>query len=705
MSTNELRSPNMCSVVYRTINCLTNDNLINIVNPKIDKMLPLVPRVESLMKQVEILSSQLTAKFDQLPKDFRNPDMTEYSQQLKRTAEAAIVTASTTIASQSTIVGGKDGQQSSSSSSGELSEDLRKRKVEEWIAHLTVSHGERGQEYDTVSELTPDDSVSNIGLNTNKQSQQIDEARISGRSSGDGRNPGTPRNLNTGRKNSTENLFEGRFTCSIHNEELPSSCETFSRSSKNEYSSDSASENTLTEYRADKVDTSYDEKSAEELLAVLGINSEAEEWDVDDLLLDLAKMYTGQAVKNSPNIVGTLLYLLKKGAGANVNALDAESKTPLHYPSETGNTAVVELLIERNADFNIEDRLGWTALHIAASKGRTLVVELLLRNGVDIEQKTDGYRYSALALAASAGRTSIVKCLLKAGASFDVRDVDGYTPLHAASLEGHVGIVETLVKAGASIDVGDNVSRTPLIWASRNDHVWVVDILLKAGTSIDAEDTKRFTPLICASYEGHIGVVERLLKAGASINTGDTQGRTPLIWAAHMGHVEVVKRLLKAGASIEAGDNDGWTPLLSASCMGHDGVVKTLLRAGAALDLKTEDGRTALMRSAYWGHKQTTELLLAAGADIRARDKNGDTVLHSALDKHSRGCDQEFACAFCVGFETRRDMVKLLCKKGADPSAKNCRRESPLSLVYDERDYFKSEQKVLINLLKRFGAE
>ena len=107
----------------------------------------------------------MTAKFEKLPKDFRNSDMTEYSQQLKRTAEAVIVTASTIIESKSTIVGGKDRQQPPSSNSGEPSEDLRKRKIEEWISHLTVSHGEREQEYDAVSELTPDDSVSSIGLN------------------------------------------------------------------------------------------------------------------------------------------------------------------------------------------------------------------------------------------------------------------------------------------------------------------------------------------------------------------------------------------------------------------------------------------------------------------------------------------------------------------------------------------------------------
>ena len=98
ISTIKLHNTILCLFLYRNISCLTNNNLINIVNLKIDRILPLVPRVENLIKQVELLSLQLTAKFEKLPKDFRNPNIKEYSQQLKRTAETTIITASTIIA-------------------------------------------------------------------------------------------------------------------------------------------------------------------------------------------------------------------------------------------------------------------------------------------------------------------------------------------------------------------------------------------------------------------------------------------------------------------------------------------------------------------------------------------------------------------------------------------------------------------------------
>ena len=597
MSIIKLHSSRLCSLIYRAINCLTNDNLINNVNPKIDRMLPLVPKVDSLIKQFQNLSSQLNAKFDKLPKEFQDPDMAERSQQLKRTAEAMIVAASTIIESQSTIVGGRDGEQPPQSISGELLESLRKRKVEEWISQLTVSHGEREQEYDTGSELTPDDSVSSIGSNKKKRSQQIVEAGMPGPSLGADKSAGTLINVSTGRENLIENVFMEEFTHSSHIEEIPSSSEEDS-------DFDEISENTLTEYRADhNVDISYDEKSTQELLAVLATECETKEWTVNDLLLDLAKMKAGPGVRSTSNIVGrTLLYLLEMGA--DVNAMDAKSQTSLHRASRVGNIAVVEQLVERNADLNMEDEDGWTALGVAASEGRT----------------------------------STVECLLKAGAS------------------------------------------------------------------IDARNGERDTPLIRASSGGYVRVVEALLKAGALIDTGNDKGNIPLIWASRNGHIEVVETLLKAGASIDTANNKRWTPLIEASYKGHVGVVKTLLKAGGVSDSKSENGRRALKRSTYRGHKPITELLLDAGADIKARSKSGNTVLHEVLCEHYEDCTIN-QCAFCAGSETRQDMVKLLCEKGADPSAKNRWGDSPLSLVYEEGAFSRSEQEALAKLLKSFRAE
>ena len=623
MSLIALDCSKLCSVVDRAINCRTNNNLINVINPKIDGILPLVPKVESLIKQIENLSSQLTAKFAELPEDFQKSKMTENTQQLKHTAEAVIITASTIIRSQSTIVGGQDRQQPSSSSSGHFPEALRNSFVEEWISQLTIDQGEMRLESDIISELMPDDSVSCVARN--KQSQEIDEVGMPGSSPDTTQNESCP--TSTGRENLENTVLDEE---SVH---LNSSDET---SSSSEYlNSDTVSAKTLTAYREDPgVYASYNEKSAKELLTILGTDPEAKGWKVNDSLFDVARMKAGSGLRSSSNIVGTLAYLLEKGG--DVNSKNANSCTPLHFASQEGNTVVVELLVERNADTNMNDKYGWTALHNAARRGHTPVVEILLIGGADIECETERHPTTSLRLAASAGRESTVECLLKAGASMDARTIGGDTPLHSSSRWGHVGVVKKLLKGGALTE-------------SRN----------KYGD----------TPLHIASSRGHIGVIEALLKAGALIDTRSKSGSAALHYANEKGRV---------------------------------GVVETLLRSGALVDVKNNRGRTSLLDAAYWGHKTNIELLLAAGADIKARSKKGSTVLHQSLYTHREDYKDHHACAFCAGSVTREDIVKLLCEKGADPSVKNHKGGTPLSLI--RKGVSRSESRALRRVLKKYGA-
>ena len=595
-------SSKLCSVVDRAINCRTNDNLINVINPKVDGILPLVPKVESLIKQIETLSSQLTAKFAELPKDFQKSKITESTQQLKHTAEAVIITASTVIRSQSTIADGKDRRQPSSSSSGHLSEVLRNPFVEEWISNLTIDQGEMRLESDIISELMPDDSVSCVALNRNKQSQEIDEAEMPGSSPDTTQNAGSPTSLSTGRENLMNTVLDEE---SVHLNPFDDS------KSSEDLDSDTVSANTMTAYQKNhSVYTSYNEKSAKELLADLGTDPEAKGWKVNDLLFDLARMKAGSGVRSSSNIVETLRYVLEKGG--DINSKNANSRTPLHYASQEGNTAVVELLVERDADTNMNDKHGWTALHNAARRGHTPVVEVLLNGGANIESETKQHPTTSLLLAASAGRASTVECLLKAGASMNARTIGGKTPLLKASRWGHVGVVETLLKAGAPTDSRYKYGDTPLHCASARGHVGVIEALLKAGAPTDLRNECGNTPLHKASNRGHVRVVEALLRSDALVDLKNNWGRTSLLDAAYSGHKTIIDLLLAAGADIKATSKTGSTALhqslykheegcedhnACAFCAGsvtREDIVKLLCEKGADPSVKTNDRVTPL---------------------------------------------------------------------------------------------------------------
>lgn len=76
-------------------------------------------------------------------------------------------------------------------------------------------------------------------------------------------------------------------------------------------------------------------------------------------------------------------------AAAAVTATDAKGSSILHYAISSGKPStqlvpLLELLIERGADVNVEDNQGMTVLHQAAKSCPCAVVEVLLANGAII---------------------------------------------------------------------------------------------------------------------------------------------------------------------------------------------------------------------------------------------------------------------------------------------------------------------------------
>ncbi|CAL8315261.1 unnamed protein product [Merluccius merluccius] len=322
--------------------------------------------------------------------------------------------------------------------------------------------------------------------------------------------------------------------------------------------------------------------------------------------------------------------------GANVNLDDVDCWSALISAAKEGHLDVVKELLENSAYLEHRDMGGWTALMWAAYKGRVEVSQLLLENGAN--PNTTGQQYSVYPIiwAAGRGHADIVKLLLENGAKVNCSDKYGTTPLIWASRKGHLESVMHLLENGADVDQEGANSMTALIVGVKGGFTDVVKELLKRSPNVNMTDKDGNTALMIAAKEGHTEIVQDLLDAGTYVNIPDRSGDTVLIGAVRGGHVEIVKALLHKYADIDIRGQENKTALYWAVEKGNATMVRDILQCNPDTENCTKDGETPLIKATKMRNIDIVELLLDKGAKVSAVDKKGDTPLHIAIRGRSR---------------------------------------------------------------------
>ncbi|XP_030577937.1 kinase D-interacting substrate of 220 kDa B isoform X5 [Archocentrus centrarchus] len=322
--------------------------------------------------------------------------------------------------------------------------------------------------------------------------------------------------------------------------------------------------------------------------------------------------------------------------GANVNLDDVDCWSALISAAKEGHVEVVKELLENSAYIEHRDMGGWTALTWASYKGRVEVTKLLLEHGAN--PNTTGQQYSVYPIiwAAGRGHADIVKLLLQNGAKVNCSDKYGTTPLIWAARKGHFDCVMHLLENGADVDQEGANSMTALIVAVKGGYTEVVKELLKRNPNVNMTDKDGNTALMIAAKEGYTEIVQDLLDAGTYVNIPDRSGDTVLIGAVRGGHVEIVRALLHKYADIDIRGQESKTALYWAVEKGNATMVRDILQCNPDTETCTKDGETPLIKATKMRNIEIVELLLDKGAKVSAVDKKGDTPLHIAIRGRSR---------------------------------------------------------------------
>lgn len=180
-----------------------------------------------------------------------------------------------------------------------------------------------------------------------------------------------------------------------------------------------------------------------------------------------------------------------------VDCTDNKNDTPLIYAARSEGSMrdrglkTANILIEKGAKIDQSGDLKRTALHTAAQQGFKALVEKLIDKDANIE-KTDTYGFTPLMMAArtpSADNYDTGKLLVELGADIMKIDQKNRTALHHAAKSGNESFAKYLLRQAESIQadilsLADSKADTAIHQAARNKHKGVVNLLMDAKAAL-----------------------------------------------------------------------------------------------------------------------------------------------------------------------------------------------------------------------------
>jgi ankyrin repeat protein len=184
----------------------------------------------------------------------------------------------------------------------------------------------------------------------------------------------------------------------------------------------------------------------------------------------------------------------------------------------------------------------------------------------------------------------LIKYLVSLGADVNLKDINGYTPLHLAVERDRKDLVEYLLGLGAKPNLKTNLSSsTPMHLAAESSSPEILAILLERDVECDVLDSHDNSPLHLAVSNNKLENVQKLLQACSEVNFVNNNRQTPLHLAVEVDQIDMVNDLLQAGADPNARDVLNKSPLDYVQLDAQNGAsISAVLKAAGAVENQPE---------------------------------------------------------------------------------------------------------------------
>lgn len=291
----------------------------------------------------------------------------------------------------------------------------------------------------------------------------------------------------------------------------------------------------------------------------------------------------------------TIKFLLEQPENT-VSKLTHDNRIYLHWAASKGNLEIVNYLIAKGSNINLEDSHGTTPIAFAASNAQnnTAIYDAIFKAGLDPKKKyKDGANLLLLAIANDKDLTLSTYFISK-GLSFKDTDNNGNTAFNYAARTGNITLLKALLQKG--VKYTDNALIIASEGSRRESNTFEVYKYLV--------DDLKLKPTIVAA-----------------------EGQTVLHNLARKANqIEIINYFINKGVDINKADNDGNTALMNAAAGKDTEALELLLPKVKDINSQNAKGESALSIAIQSGTPKAVELLLNKKANSAVLDKDGNNL-------------------------------------------------------------------------------
>lgn len=245
------------------------------------------------------------------------------------------------------------------------------------------------------------------------------------------------------------------------------------------------------------------------------------------------------------------LFSLFLSKGANLETTDSFTETPLITlaSSEFKFIDHTKALLDAGANINAQTKFGVSALMNSVFSKNFVLVEELIRRGANLELETSEGNTALLAMINMGNyhpdKPKLFQMLLDAKANENHKNAEGNTALHLSVIGDSLEILSLLTRQNIDSSIRNAKGVTALEQAIINENWQATKILLSVETDIDGWDKYGATKLHSAILNEKYELIQLLLDAGANPKKKDKWGKTAIEFAERQNNPKVLKLLKK----------------------------------------------------------------------------------------------------------------------------------------------------------------